>query len=193
MHGTVAGTRLAAGTITDSAVMLIVDEIVAMPLHPRCETIHELATEPDPEAAVSILLDLVGQKYQGDPDCKVHWSVLAALQKLHGATILQRLLNALRPLPSHPNDDWRRYWIAKAIGRMRTLDAVSPLIELLDDADRDVASAAVESLLDLDDSIGLGSCRQEVLKHLRAKVALDSRTRDYLDIVCRKAVKELER
>jgi HEAT repeat protein len=133
--------------------------------HARCAAIEALGRSGDPRA-VPALLGAIGDRAAGDGEHAVNLRAGLALAAL-GDLALGPTLAALRPDPAHPDDGWRRYWVARALGLWRDGRAVAPLIAVLDDASPSAVEGAVEALAALRHSVGLGALHDEALAALR--------------------------
>jgi len=140
---------------------------------------------------VRILLALLGNRYEDDPDHKINFFAAGTLIEMVEFHLLpvSVLLTALQPDASHPDDDWRRYWIVMSLARIETDDATNALIDILEnDADRGIASVAAGAFRDSGRVVIIGKDR--VLE--AAKKRINSNIRDHCSRICQKILEDQE-
>jgi HEAT repeat protein len=156
----------------------------------RCNAVSGLGKIKD-QRALSALLGALANRQENDPDRRVNVYTILALAKM-GEYSLVPLINALKKDPSHPDDSWRRYWAALALGYREDKRVIEPLIDLLSENDHVVIEGAVTALVDIDDSIGLGGLKKKAIESMK-KAYENQKTIDcYANILLKKTIKELE-
>jgi HEAT repeat protein len=126
--------------------------------HVRIRTATALGQGGDLRA-IPLLIDLLGQFDPRDEASRVEVVASAALVRF-GKQALDPLIQALAPQSEHPNDAWRRYWIAVTLGYFRDQRAIAALIDVLQDSERDVVEGAAEALARLGADEALGPVQQ---------------------------------
>jgi HEAT repeat protein len=93
--------------------------------------------------AISALLEALSDYDYNDEMSHANTCATEALAKI-GAPALMPLLAAFQERHDHPNDVWRRSWVADALGMLGDPRALEALTEALEDLD--VCAAAAEAL-----------------------------------------------
>jgi HEAT repeat protein len=123
-----------------------VAELIAQVTHPdyrtRVRAVVALGDSRDPHA-IPALLDALSEYDRHDGSSRVNTRASDALAKM-GEPALLPLIAALHERRDHPDDSWRRNWVADALGMLGDPRAVEPLIMALDDVD--VRESAAEAL-----------------------------------------------
>jgi HEAT repeat protein len=156
----------------------------------RCNAVSGLGKIKDPRA-LSALLGALANRQENDPDRRVNVYTILALAKMGEFSFLP-LINALKEDPSHPDDSWRRYWTARALGFREDKRAVEPLIAILEDPDSDVVAGAVEALNRIHEAKGLGSLKTKVLQSMKNAYENLKNKECYGTILLKRIIKKLE-
>jgi HEAT repeat protein len=156
----------------------------------RCNAVSGLGKIKDPRA-LSALLGALANRQENDPDRRVNFYTILALAKMGEYSILP-LIKALKKDPSHPDDNWRRYWTALALGYREDKRAIEPLIDVLEDPDSDIVGGVVEALEDIEDAIGLGILKKKALEGMKKAYDNLKNKECYGIIQLKRVIKKLE-
>ncbi len=120
--------------------------MIAQLTHPdyriRLNAVVVLGHSREPHV-IPALLDALREYDPHDESSRVNTCASDALAKI-GEPALLPLIAALHERRDHPNDAWRRSWVADALGMLGDPRAVEPLVMALDDVD--VRESAAEAL-----------------------------------------------
>jgi HEAT repeat protein len=135
-----------------STMQHTIAELLVQLTHPnyrtRVDAVVALGHSRDPHT-IPALLDALSDFDRQDESGRVNSCASEALAKM-GEPALLPLIAALHEHRDHPDDAWRRNWVADALGMLGDLRAVEPLIGALDDVDiRENAAEALGRLGDI--------------------------------------------
>lgn len=157
----------------------------------RCKAVWKLRKKRD-NRAVSALLRALGNRHDEDIDRRVNMYAILALADM-GERSLLPTIQALQRNPEDPDDSWRRYWTTRALGYREDRQVIEPLIGVLQDDDYSVVGGAVESLIDVDDAIGLGSQKHTALENMKKGYKKLSSGDNYTTRLMKKTIEKWEK
>jgi len=134
--------------------------------HIRYKVIDQLGGIHSNEA-LTALLQALADKSEDDVDCKVNFHAVVALKRMGDFSLIP-LIDALKPDPNHPEDEWRRYWVTRALGIHPSDNVIEPLFNLFKyEKSRTVIGGALTALSSKYEANGFGHFKDNVVDALK--------------------------